>query len=291
MKPNIKLTGNITGDVAIAGRDLNVIADTGASLSGTPNTTTIATTGISHLTISDLAVQSTASAITSCIGTSDSADSSFVLIRTRVSNCSNGVVGNRVTIRDSSVIASKGIGVSGNLVMMSGSIVANNTGGGVSMGDGSSIVNSIIVGNGNTTFQFDGGGVTIATGATATISFTTIANNLVFSGPNAGAGIACSVLAGSNNIISGNALSPNCTLNYSLFDTGTTSGGAHNKTGDPSFKNVDVASPLNPDFFRIGAASDAIDSADPASTITVDIDGIARPQGAGFDMGASELKP
>jgi len=94
---------------------------------------------------------------------------------------------------------------------------------------------------------------------------------------------------GESNIVTGNGSSGNCVLDYSLFSSGIAS--MHNRVGNPKFKNTDVTNPLAVDFYRIDVGSDAIDGANPASTTSFDIDGDARPQGAGFDMGADEYKP
>jgi hypothetical protein len=51
---------------------------------------------------------------------------------------------------------------------------------------------------------------------------------------------------------------------------------------DPKFVNAAGGD------FHLMAGSPAIDAADPAVTQTLDFDGVARPQGAGRDMGAFE---
>jgi len=60
--------------------------------------------------------------------------------------------------------------------------------------------------------------------------------------------------------------------------------GAGNRSIDPLF--VDPAH----DNFHLQIASPVRDAADPAATLAVDIDGDARPQGPGRDMGADEIK-
>jgi hypothetical protein len=54
---------------------------------------------------------------------------------------------------------------------------------------------------------------------------------------------------------------------------------------DPKFVNAAGGD------FHLMAGSPAIDAADPAVTQTLDFDGVARPQGAGRDMGAFEHEP
>jgi len=93
-----------------------------------------------------------------------------------------------------------------------------------------------------------------------------------------------------NSIITataGNAVTgTGCVLNYSLaFPQSAALTGAHNLTsGDPRF--VDPAS-----NFSLSAASPAIDTADPAATVMVDLVGTPRPQGVRDDLGAYEYKP
>ena len=74
-----------------------------------------------------------------------------------------------------------------------------------------------------------------------------------------------------------------CTVTYSLTDALATNG---NKVGVPLFIDFGI-NPLVAGFYRIMAGSPAKNSANPAATITVDIDGDPRPAGLA-DMGADE---
>jgi len=74
-----------------------------------------------------------------------------------------------------------------------------------------------------------------------------------------------------------------CTWTYSDIAPGPVSG-TGNLSSDPLF--VDPAH----NNFHLQLASPARDAADPAATLAVDFDGDARPQGAGRDMGADEIK-
>ena len=78
----------------------------------------------------------------------------------------------------------------------------------------------------------------------------------------------------------------NCAADYSLFDTGSMT--LHNKIGAPVFANITPSDPTLASYYRIGSASAAIDGGDPASTLSMDIDDHMRPDGATFDIGASE---
>ncbi|MFQ6048434.1 MAG: hypothetical protein ACE5K7_03630 [Phycisphaerae bacterium] len=71
--------------------------------------------------------------------------------------------------------------------------------------------------------------------------------------------------------------------NYNLFFGGITPFGTNAATGDPDF--IDIAT----GNFRISHASAALDLASPTYAPDHDIDGDARPQLAGPDLGADEL--
>ena len=79
-----------------------------------------------------------------------------------------------------------------------------------------------------------------------------------------------------------------CSFEFSLFNPAIGAGGS-NRDGDPKFKNTVATNPLALDYFRIESSSEAVDRADPASTMMTDIDGDARPNGSAPDIGADEL--
>jgi hypothetical protein len=95
-------------------------------------------------------------------------------------------------------------------------------------------------------------------------------------------------LAMTSNIVVNNAgpaqvSGTTCVWTYSDIAPGPVSG-TGNLSIDPLF--VD---PVHNNF-HLQLASPARDAADPAATLAVDIDGDTRPQGAGRDMGADEIK-
>lgn len=86
-----------------------------------------------------------------------------------------------------------------------------------------------------------------------------------------------------NNAGPGQVSGGACAWMYSDIIPGAVAG-TGNLFADPLF--VD---PVHNNF-HLQLASPARDAADPAATLAVDIDGDARPQGAGRDMGADEIK-
>jgi hypothetical protein len=164
-------------------------------------------------------------------------------------------------------------------------VIADNSGinGGVSILAGPcEIRNSIISRNGGAGSNF--GGMALSSNSVI-LEFNTVANNVAKA---AGiSGISCAaftVLA--NSILASNAIGATCAPDYSLTAISGTPSGT-NKTGDPSFLDVD-GDPMGAMFFRIGSASAAKDSANPSATLGVDIDGQVRD--AMKDMGADEFR-
>jgi hypothetical protein len=174
-------------------------------------------------------------------------------------------------------------------------VIANTGGGGVSIsGCEFSLVNNVIALNGNLTSPF--GGVQISNVATEGLhefSFNTVTGN--GGGTNAITGVVCAVinvsLTFSNNIAYGNLVSGSgtqvggdaqCSWIYSDIGPDTVPG-TGNINEDPAFLD-----PENRDF-HLQPTSPARDAAEPAATLTRDIDGDARPLGERSDMGADEV--
>ncbi len=204
-----------------------------------------------------------------------------------------------VTIERCRIANNSGIGIDvrkGSLTLLTSS-VASNTEGGVSItSTGFKLTNNIIVLNGGAGSFFGGVKIDqISSGTTLKeMSFNTIANNL---GPTGiVTGVACSLVLTactfSNNIVFDNVVSSgitqttgnNCSYTYSDIGPGAVVGGTGNLSVGPQFVDVSGGN------FHLMGTSPVKDKADPAATLATDIDGDARPQGAGKDQGADEFK-
>ncbi|MEO6776304.1 MAG: choice-of-anchor Q domain-containing protein, partial [Kofleriaceae bacterium] len=78
-----------------------------------------------------------------------------------------------------------------------------------------------------------------------------------------------------------------CAVNHNLTYPQTIVVGTSNIVVDPQFVSAATRD------YHLTATSPAVDAASPSTgfTTTHDFDGIARPQGAGFDLGALERHP
>ena len=269
LKPNLRLKGQFAEDIAITDRDATILGDPGTSVTkpaGSPQLATVLFDGAAtnKFYISGLVIKG------GSFGFGISSAGSLTLDRVQISQ----VVGSAMIVQS---------------VQMSNSVIANN-GSGIESDVDCKITNSIIVGNGSATDDNSWGGLVVK--GTCTIEYTTIADNRA-TGVLFQSGITCpngGIEIGGDNIVSNNKISAACGLDYTLFDAGTLAV-KHNKAGNPEFRNTVFTDPPAVDFYRIGPTSAAIDGGDPQSSAVPDIDGVVRPQGNGFDMGASEFKP
>jgi len=162
----------------------------------------------------------------------------------------------------------------------------DNDGGGLSTNLGEIVIrNSFIAKNGD--LSSGAGGAIITTPANLIFEHNTVAENSAAG--NVAAGVQCS--SGMPRTLTGNIIvgpgatqvaANNCGFAYTLSNQGLV--GTGNIMGTPTF--VDALG----DDYHLQPTSAGIDAADPASTVTVDIDGQPRPQGGRADIGADEVR-
>jgi len=199
--------------------------------------------------------------------------------------------GASLSIAQSTVHNSLGLGIvsSSCTLNLERSTVSGNTGGIRINAANYTIRNNFITDNVSTVAV---GGVVIegTVGKTEIFEFNTLSHNA--NGGNKGFDLACNVtnLTAKNNIFMLNPTAvagvvDDCNTDYSLIDTRSdANAGTHTNTltGAATFLNLTIGD------YHLATGSAGIDAADPAATLAIDIDGDARPLGAGRDMGADE---
>jgi len=272
----IKFEAGLVSDTkltVIDSRALTILAERGAKLDRDDSGTILEVKGTSNVQIYDLEITG-AAGINDGIGISMPVGTArLALHRVKITACQSLGL---------SVAANQGLS-------MDRSIISGNAGGGVSISNVDFVLtNNIIVFNGGATSTTGGLTLSPAT-ATHTFEFNTISDNSSTGATASVRGVNCVIpMNGANNIVNINKASASCTLEYTLFETGAAVTGT-NKAGEPAFLNTNPGNPLAPNYFRIGATSAALDSANPASMMAVDIDADVRPAGAA-DIGADELQ-
>jgi hypothetical protein len=259
-KPFVKLGGQFDEALVLTNANVHFLADPGTTLTRSTSGPVIDIHGTSTIAIDDLVIR-------------DGLGNTGHGI-----NIASGESMVSLTLDHVAVLDNGGIGINAGdgQLTMERCIVSGNKNGGAVIAAAMAIDNSLFVGNGSSTSIV--GGVSLTPrGSTNSFAFNTVADNLSSSGSVTVRGINCpNPMTINSTIVTGNAASPSCTFEYSLL------------SGDPKFKATDATSPLAADYYRIGAASDAIDHADNSATMSVDIDGQAR-EGA-RDIGADEFQ-
>jgi parallel beta-helix repeat protein len=182
--------------------------------------------------------------------------------------------------------AGAGVLVTDCTVTLEGNTLTGNAGGGVSLSScGFTVTNNFITGNGPTSTI---GGVKIdVPGTPQVFQYNTVAGNFVSSG--VAGGIRCvDPVEIRNSIVYGNTndeLATDCTPRSCLIEDSSGAVGENNIRGQsPSF--VDA---LNGDYhIEDSPPSICIDAADSDWPTDHDVEGDARPQGGGYDIGADE---
>jgi len=126
-------------------------------------------------------------------------------------------------------------------------------------------------------------------GSTFTVDFSTIVDSIVQCGTTGTVGLTLTssvlrnTIAGQGDTLQG--INECGSAKFNVVFPSAAPLGSTNLIADPQLKNVAA------DDFHLLVTSPALDHGDPASTLGVDFDGTARPQGAGRDSGAFEFKP
>lgn len=274
----VKFHGTTNEQVSINNQSVTVLADPGAKLTYTGGPGIILKIdGASIITIYDLEIADALGATGTGISLQNGNTAVVRLERLKIT-------GNGGT----------GVSASGGTLALSKSTVSGNAGGGISLtGSGAifTITNNFIYRNGNnTTAAFGGVDLGVTSAGPSRLEFNTIVDNQATSGPLNAGGVRCSAtsFAAPNNIIARN-----------LVGASTTDSNAQT-LGACTYPTSTVASTLSglafaqadstPFDYHLTAGSMAIDKATTPTTVTDDIDGDPRPQGAAPDQGADELR-
>jgi hypothetical protein len=187
----------------------------------------------------------------------------------------------------------------GSLVLTRSVVLANQGGGLQILAAKYDLENDIIVKNGGPNSQFGGLFLSqVGTPVGHVFNFNTVAQNQASVGVTPG--VWCNAISVqiplTSSIVFDNGAGAqvegsNCIWTYS--DIGV-SGTSRARTSAPSLPGNLSSIPQFVDAahnnFHLQVSSPVRDAADPAATLAVDIDGDSRPQGAGRDMGADEIK-
>lgn len=279
-RPTIKVnkgTGPVSDTVTntITGRAVTILADPGAAIASTTSGNILEIKNDNaDVTIVGLEI----------VGKLANADG-FVL---------TGGTGTTAAKLDLERVIVRGLGGRGVVASTTGRltmrkcVVASNIGGGANLQTVVfDLTNNIFVLNGNVSDT--SGGLIVSPRAGSVFEFNTIASNDSLAGSVSGVNCVSSIPGANSNIVVDNTLGLQCTdFDYSLFDMAPVMGGTHNVVGLAKFRNQTPADFRKDDFFRIAGDSDAVDVADPASSVADDIDGELRPKGNGKDIGADE---
>jgi hypothetical protein len=195
-----------------------------------------------------------------------------------------------LSLANTTVRNSQGLGIRSTCdLTVTASTISGNDGGGISVsGGGFNITNNFIVDN--VSAGTIGGAKFESTSGTEVLDFNTFARNQ--RSGIAGYALICdaTTLTARNNIFmlaeaSTAGLVTECATAFSLIDSGSsTAASGTDISGEANFVAPDTGN------YHLVSGSDGINEADPAATLTTDIDGEERPQGAAPDIGADEAE-
>lgn len=277
-RPFVRFAGTTDERVVVDNTTVSFFAAPGGKLTSTSNGILLEVKGGSALTIYDLEI--TGASGPNGIGISMPAGNTATLSLVRAKLTSN---------------TAGGLVVTNGTVKMNQSQIIANTGGGVSVTAARfELVNNFIVKNGGPMSTFGGVYLNQISTTGNVFDFNTVTRNQ--GADNITTGVTCSANSAAvsltNSIVYGNTVNGtgkqvstdnNCTWTYSNIGPEQI-GGASNISLAPMF----VDSTAN--RFQLLSGSPGQDRADMTTSVRVDIDGDARPQGAGPDMGADEIK-
>lgn len=298
-RPYVKLGGSIDEPVQINNQNVTILAAPGTQLIRTSPGVILKVDGTSVVQIFDLTIANGLGGTGIGISLPTGNSASLALRRVSVTgNTGGGLTANGGTLNivQSTFSGNTGGGISvvGGSLTISKSTISGPADSGLSVsGAQFDITNTIIAGNGGPATAVGGVHFDQVNTGTRRFEFNTVTNNNGMDG--AAVGVVCTLVGQpvtfANNIVYANQEGgtrtqvggTNCNWTYS--DIGPVAvAGTGNVNMDPRFVN-----PAQNNF-HLQAGSPAIDKADPASTMAVDIDGDTRPQGSGRDMGADEVK-
>ncbi len=295
-RPILRISGSISNaEVSFNGGRLTFLGDNagsslqGGGTSGARSMLTLSTGA--RLEIYDVALRNSRDEGIVVTGTS-----SVTLVRSSVEGAmKEGILSDgRVVLLQSAVIGSKdanrrGINARNGELVIDRSRIATNEGGGVLVGDGAkfTVTNSFLVGN-----KTAGAFSTINPNDDSKIEFNTVVDNAGAGGSTAAGGIVCD----DNNV--------SARYNILYRNTGGTGGGVQ-RLGNCVFTgSFEMAAGAADDTLKFKSETSNpkdyhLTAASPSSVRAVagvvcdglkDFDGDERPQGAGCDLGADEVK-
>ncbi len=276
-RPYVKLSGATDERVQITDRTVTLLADPGAKLTSMGNGSLLQINGTSEVEIYDLEISGASGAMTG-YGILVPTGSSVSLTLSRAKLLDN---------------AFTGLSMSGGKLTLARSTISGNLGGGIELFNSLfDFTNNFIYQNGRSTAGTVGGVAFRGIPAgTKVFAFNTIIDNNIPNDMLNTAGVFCNdaTFTAHNNIISRNYVAINAsaansnTIGACVFATSLIG---------PDISLIKFKSPDNSPYdYHLTSGSSAIDKALTASSVAVDFDGEARPQGAAKDIGADEYKP
>lgn len=203
----------------------------------------------------------------------------------------------KLTLTRVKIDSNQGAGIfsTGGTLTVTQSTVSSNQGGGISVaGSGAAfnLTNNFIYRNGDQDVgTFGGVSLAITTAASNVLAFNTVVDNRASAGGTRVGGVMCDIAGfdAPNNIVARNAVGGSTSVSNAQTLGGCTypTSRVQNDVTGLAFTAPDIS----PFSYKLLAGSTAIDQGTTASSVAVDFDGDARPQGPAKDIGADELKP